>query len=49
MAVTDKGHHKGRIAPNRGRTFPPEVLTEDEVRQLIHARTVPRPVAATVR
>lgn len=37
MAVTDKGHHRGRVAPNRGRTFPLEVLTEDEVRALIRA------------
>ena len=37
MAVTDKGHHKSRTAPNKGRTFPPEVLTEDEVRALIRA------------
>ena len=35
--VTARGHHKGREAPNKGRTFPPEVLTEDEVKALIRA------------
>lgn len=37
MAVTDQGHHKGRTAPNKDRTFPPEVLTEDEVHALVGA------------
>ena len=37
MTVTDVGHHAGRTAPNKGRTFPPEVLTEEEVRALIRA------------
>ena len=37
MSVTDIGHHTGRVAPNKGRTFPPEVLTEEEVRSLIRA------------
>lgn len=31
------GYHKGRTAPNKGRTFPPEVLTEGEVKALIRA------------
>ena len=35
--VTEKGHHKGRKPANRGRKFPPELLTEDEVRALIKA------------
>ena len=37
MTVTDVGHHRGRQAPNKGQTYPPEVLTEDEVRALIRA------------
>jgi site-specific recombinase XerD len=35
--VTSPGYHSGRTAPNKGRTFPPEVLTEDEVKSLIRA------------
>ena len=35
--VTAPGYHSGREAPNKGRTYPPETLTEDEVRSLIHA------------
>jgi site-specific recombinase XerD len=31
------GYHTGRPAPNRDRTFPPEVLTGDEVKALIRA------------
>jgi site-specific recombinase XerD len=31
------GYHSGRTAPNKGRTYPPEVLTEDEVKSLIRA------------
>ena len=30
-----KGYNKGRTAPNKGKTYPPEVLTGDEVRRLI--------------
>ena len=35
--VTSPGYHSGRPAPNKGRTFPAEVLTGDEVRALIKA------------
>ena len=35
--VTSPGYHSGRTAPNKGRTYPPEVLTEDEVKSLIRA------------
>jgi site-specific recombinase XerD len=35
--ITVSGYHSGRTAPNKGRTFPPEVLTEDEVKALIRA------------
>jgi site-specific recombinase XerD len=35
--ITAPGYHSGRVAPNKGRTFPPEVLTEDEVKSLIRA------------
>ena len=35
--VTQPGHHTGREAPNKGRTYPPEVLTPDEVKALIRA------------
>jgi site-specific recombinase XerD len=35
--ITTPGYHTGRTAPNKGRTFPPEVLTEDEVKALIRA------------
>jgi site-specific recombinase XerD len=35
--VTTPGYHSGRTAPNKGRTYPPEVLTEDEVKSLIRA------------
>jgi site-specific recombinase XerD len=31
------GYHTGRVAPNKGKTYPPEVLTEDEVKTLIRA------------
>ena len=33
--VTQAGHHSGRVPANRGRTYPAEVLTPDEVRQLL--------------
>ena len=33
--VTEIGYHKGRNAPNKGRTYPAEVLTENEVKSLI--------------
>ncbi len=29
------GYHKGRNAPNKGQTYPAEILTEDEVKSLI--------------
>jgi site-specific recombinase XerD len=35
--VTEPGYHSGRPAPNRGRTFPAEILTPDEVKALIRA------------
>jgi site-specific recombinase XerD len=35
--VTKVGHHRGRTAPNKGKTYPAEVLTPDEVRALIGA------------
>jgi site-specific recombinase XerD len=35
--ITTPGYHSGRTAPNKGRTYPPEVLTEDEVKSLIRA------------
>jgi site-specific recombinase XerD len=35
--ITAPGYHSGRTAPNKGRTYPPEVLTEDEVKSLIRA------------
>lgn len=35
--VTKKGHHKGRTPANKGRTYPAEILTPDEVRKLILA------------
>jgi site-specific recombinase XerD len=35
--IVTTAYHTGRIAPNKGRTFPPEVLTEDEVKSLIRA------------
>jgi site-specific recombinase XerD len=35
--IVTPGYHTGRTAPNKGRTFPPEVLTEDEVKSLIRA------------
>ena len=34
--VTTPGYHTGRTAPNKGRTYPSEILTDDEVRSLIH-------------
>ena len=36
-AITQPGYHLGRKAPNKGHTYPPEILTEDEVRALIRA------------
>jgi site-specific recombinase XerD len=35
--VTKTGYHRGRTAPNKGKTYPAEVLTPDEVRALIGA------------
>ncbi len=35
--VVTSGYHRGRTAPNKGKTYPPEVLTEDEVKTLIRA------------
>ena len=35
--VTQPGYHTGREAPNKGRAFPPEILTTDEVKSLIEA------------
>ncbi len=35
--VTQPGYHTGREAPNKGHTYPPENITEDEVRALIRA------------
>jgi site-specific recombinase XerD len=35
--VTSQGYHQGRPAPNKGRTYPAEVLTGDEVKALIRA------------
>lgn len=33
--ATESGYHKGRTAPNKGKTYPAEILTEEEVRSLI--------------
>jgi site-specific recombinase XerD len=33
--ATEIGYHRGRTAPNKGQTYPAEILTEDEVRSLI--------------
>ena len=33
--VIEPGYHAGRPAPNKGRSFPAEVLTPDEVTTLI--------------
>ncbi len=35
--ATKPGYHAGREAPNKGKSYPAEVLTEDEVNSLIHA------------
>ncbi|MCH8831577.1 MAG: tyrosine-type recombinase/integrase, partial [Chloroflexi bacterium] len=35
--IVTTGYHAGRTAPNKDRTYPPEVLTEDEVKSLIRA------------
>lgn len=35
--ATEKGYHVGREPANKGRTYPPEVLTDEEVRGLIEA------------
>jgi len=35
--ITQPGYHTGRTAPNKGQSYPVEVLTEDEVRALIRA------------
>jgi integrase len=34
---TDKGFNTGREPANKGKTYPPEILTSDEVRHLIQA------------
>jgi len=33
--ITQPGYHRGRVAPNKGKTYPAEVLTPDEVWALI--------------
>jgi site-specific recombinase XerD len=33
--VTRPGHHRGRIPANKGKTYPAEILTTDEVRALL--------------
>ena len=35
--VVEPGYHAGRTAPNKGQTYPAEILTPDEVRSLIEA------------
>ncbi len=35
--ATQQGYNKGREPANKGQTFPPEILTPDEVRALINA------------
>ena len=35
--VTDPGYHRGREPANKGKRYPPEVLTPDEVRALLAA------------
>jgi site-specific recombinase XerD len=35
--VIAKGYHRGRAAPNKGKSYPAEVLTPDEVKSLIKA------------
>lgn len=35
--VTDKGYHQGREPANKGKTYPAEILTPDEVNSLIRA------------
>ena len=35
--VTAPGYHAGREAPNKGRTYPPEILHPDEVKALLGA------------
>ena len=36
-AVTIKGYHRGRVPANRGKRYPAEILTPDEVRALLRA------------
>ncbi len=35
MPVTDPGYHRGREPANKGKRYPPEVLTPDEIRALL--------------
>lgn len=35
--ATRPGYHRGRNAPNKGQTYPAEILTPDEVKALIYA------------
>ncbi len=35
--ITQKGYHAGREPANKGRSYPVEVLTDDEVKALIRA------------
>jgi integrase len=46
-AANTPGAHKGRPAPNKGRKFPGEVLTADEMEQLLDAALHPASRAAT--
>ena len=34
VRVTEPGYHRGRVPPNKGKTYPVEILTPDEVRAL---------------
>jgi site-specific recombinase XerD len=36
-SIITPGYHAGRVAPNKGKTYPPEVLAPDEVKALIRA------------
>ena len=47
--VTRVGHHAGRVAPNRGRRYPPEILTKEEVKALLRGCSTRAPTGVRNR
>ena len=48
-AITTRGYHRGRIPANRGRRYPAEILTGDEVRSLLRSCSTRAPTGVRNR